>query len=200
MLLITSGIHRSRLICYHLTPGLINIPHHQGATLGRQSCTNLWKRLQQQQQRLNCADARQIPSLPVRGPLVEHTCTHKTTIRRQAWSSLATDSCCDLTSCLLGFGGTDVPTWPRWHRSLLTSLRGEESRCKAWNQTAPADLPITVDNICRLTTKVKLLFCVWASELSANGNEIVTHPQLLSTGFAWAGVQLHTRSSLWERL
>lgn len=38
------------------------------------------------------------------------------------------------------------------------------------------------------------------SELSENGNEIVTHPQLLSKGFAWAGGQLHTRSSLWERL
>lgn len=45
----------------------------------------------------------------------------KTTIRRQSSSSLPMDSCCDLTSCLLGFGGTNVPTWPRWHRSLLTS-------------------------------------------------------------------------------
>lgn len=38
------------------------------------------------------------------------------------------------------------------------------------------------------------------SERSENGNETVTHPQLLSRGFAWAGVQLNTRSSLWERL
>lgn len=36
------------------------------------------------------------------------------------------------------------------------------------------------------------------SELSGNGNETVTHPQLLSKGFVWAGVQLDTRSSLWE--
>lgn len=35
---------------------------------------------------------------------------------------------------------------------------------------------------------------------SENGNETVMHPQLLSSGFAWAGVRLNTRSSLWERL
>lgn len=44
----------------------------------------------------------------------------------------------------------------------MTSLRDKESGHKALNQIGHTALPITVDNICRLTTKVKLLLCVWA--------------------------------------
>lgn len=45
---------------------------------------------------------------------------------------------------------------------FLTSPRDKESRHKALNQIGHTALPITVDNICRLTTKVKLLLRVSA--------------------------------------
>lgn len=127
ILLITFCIHSSWLIYYHLTPGLINIPHHQCAILWRQSCTNFWKRLQQQH--LNCISARQTPSLPPLGGLWWSTpACIKTTIRQHSWWSLMMNSRCSLISCLLGFGGTIMPAWPWWHRSLLTSLRDKEKR------------------------------------------------------------------------
>lgn len=90
------------------------------------------------------------------------------------------NSCCDLISCLLGFGGTNMRACPWWHRSLLTSLRGKESRHKARNQIVHSDLPITVDNICRLTTKVKLLLCVWAA------SSLKMEMKLLHTHSYWA--------------
>lgn len=79
---------------------------------------------------------------------------------------------------------------------FLTSLWDKESRHKALNQIGHTALPITVDNICRLTTKVKLLLRASAVSnlpLLRNGNESVTHPHLLSKGFAWAEVQLLDR-------
>lgn len=90
------------------------------------------------------------------------------------------NSCCDLIFRLLGFGGTNMRACPWWHRSLLTSLRGKESRHKAWNQIVHSDLPITVDNICRLTTKVKLLLCVWAA------SALKMEMKLLHTHSYWA--------------
>lgn len=89
------------------------------------------------------------------------------------------------------------------HVSFLTSLRNKESSHKALNKIGHTALPITVDNICRLTTKVKLLLRVYAVSnlpMLRNGNETVTHPQLLRKGFAWAEVQLYSISTVGEAL
>lgn len=111
ILLTTFSIHSSWLIYYHLTPGLINIPHHQCAILWRQSCTNFWKRLQQH---LNCIYARQLPSLSIGGPLVEHTCMQQSdsTLDDHSWWILAAVSflaCRDLEAppCLHDHDDTD---------------------------------------------------------------------------------------------
>lgn len=72
----------------------------------------------------------------------------------------------------VGFGGgadagtaaeAEAEACPSCHDAtchFLTSLGDKESRHKALNQIGHTALPITVDNICRLTTKVKPLLRV----------------------------------------
>lgn len=86
--------------------------------------------------------------------LVKHTCMNKN-------NRLITADGFSFPAGICWRRCRSTPVSPRCLVSLLTSLGDKESRHKALNQIGHTGLPITVDNICGLTTKVKLLLCVW---------------------------------------